>query len=104
VSYLTPDQIKEYERLIKEEEMEDKDYIEHEVWVRPHQKFEDFETFYKFKTQEFSQKATLRIPKPERKVEITEGELREAFFKTCSVGKELELCECDLIEEIFGRD
>ena len=86
-----------------------KDYIEHEVWIDYRVDLNNREMvannlWWGDNPQDNSFKATLRIPKPERKVEITEGELSKAFFKTCSVGKELELCECDLIEEIFGRD
>ena len=90
------------------------EYIEHEVWVDNRavngdtvgllcNMYVNVEEGYESKYT----KATLRIPKPERKVEITEGELKTILGKlythTSSNG-EIVIDGDNLIEEIFGRD
>jgi hypothetical protein len=94
----------------KEMFMKEKEYEEYEVWVT-----DDFYENLKMEgwsyvelnraskdSGEFDVKAKLLIPKPERKVTITEGEfsklLKEEFgvYMSCAVTTK--------IEEIFGRE
>ena len=98
--HLNPD------KFYKGEPMADKDYIEHEVWVKD-SNFTGHSTRSEILltepipiTANGYVKATLRIPKPERKVEITEGGLRDAMEK--AIGYRGGATEDDLIKEIFG--